>query len=270
IDFGDQPVKREISDVNANTLTATFTSGNVNVIQPNPLPMLVALTPNSATAGGPGFTLTVTGSNFVNNSTGTSIVQWNGSPRTTSFTSSTKLNALITAQDIASAGTATVTVFNPMPGGGLSSGLTFTINSGVPTITTVTPNSATAGSGDVAITVNGTNFANTSKVRFNSTDLVTAFGSATQLTATIPASSLTTAGVANITVFNPPPGGGTSNAVNFTVNNPAPTITTLNPSSAVATGPGFTLTVNGTGFVAGSTVQWNGSNRTTTFGSATQ
>jgi hypothetical protein len=33
-----------------------------------------------------------------------------------------------------------------------------------------------------------------------------------------------TAGTANVTVFNPAPGGGESGAVTFTINNPAPTI----------------------------------------------
>src|SRR5258705_10902624 len=44
-----------------------------------------------------------------------------------------------------------------------------------------------------------------------------------------------------------------------------PTLTTLSPSSAVAGGPAFTLTVNGSNFVSGSVVRWNGANRTTTF-----
>jgi len=49
-----------------------------------------------------------------------------------------------------------------------------------------------------------------------------------------------------------------------------PTISSLNPSSATAGGAAFTLTVNGTNFVNGSTVRWNGANRTTTYVSATQ
>jgi len=49
-----------------------------------------------------------------------------------------------------------------------------------------------------------------------------------------------------------------------------PTITSVVPSSVTAGGPGFTLTVNGTGFFAGSVVQVNGASRNTTFVSATQ
>lgn len=266
ITFGDVPVTREVSDASAGTLPATFTDGAVTIIQLNPLPSIVALSPPSAIAGGVGFNLIVNGNNFVNGS----VVRWNGTPRQTLFSSSTRLTALITTADIANAGTATITVFNPAPGGGSSSGQTFAINNPAPAVAGVTPNSATTGSADVAITVNGTGFTGSSKARFNSADLTTAFGSATQLTAMIPASSLTAAGVANITVFNPTPGGGTSSATAFTVNNQVPAITSLAPNSAVATGAAFTLTVNGSNLVNGSTVQWNGTDRTTTFVSATQ
>ncbi len=266
ITFGNQPIVSEISDVTANELTAIYTPGAVTVAQPNPSPTLVGLNPPSANAGGGGFTLVVNGLNFVNGS----VVRWNGSARNTTFVTASQLTSLISASDIANAGTANISVLNPAPGGGLSNNLTFTINNPAPAITNITPNSANAGSGDVTVTVNGTGFTSASKVRFNSNELTTTFVSATQLTATIPASSLTAAGAANITVSNPTPGGGTSNAAPFTVNNPAPTVAGLNPSSATAGGAAFALTVNGTGFVNGSTVQWNGANRVTTFVSATQ
>jgi uncharacterized repeat protein (TIGR01451 family) len=54
------------------------------------------------------------------------------------------------------------------------------------------------------------------------------------------------------------------------VNNPVPTLSSLSPSTAAPGGGNFTLTVNGTNFVTGSQVQWNGSNRTTSFVSFTQ
>ncbi len=49
-----------------------------------------------------------------------------------------------------------------------------------------------------------------------------------------------------------------------------PAVTALSPASAAAGGPEMVLTVNGSGFVAGSAVRWNGSERVTTFLSATQ
>ena len=45
----------------------------------------------------------------------------------------------------------------------------------------------------------------------------------------------------------------------------SPVTTSISPTSANAGSPGITLTVNGSNFVNGSTVTWNGSNRTTTF-----
>ena len=84
-------------------------------------PTLTTLSPSSAVAGGPAFTLTVNGSNFVSGS----VVRWNGANRTTTFVSATQLTAAITAADIAAAGSASVTVQNP--GGAVSNALTFTI-----------------------------------------------------------------------------------------------------------------------------------------------
>ena len=85
-------------------------------------PALTSLLPNSATAGGTAFTLTVNGSGFVSGS----VVQWNGTARTTTFVSNTRLTAPIPASDIITAGNAQVTVVNPA-GGGSSNSLTFMI-----------------------------------------------------------------------------------------------------------------------------------------------
>jgi len=99
---------------------------------PNPVPTISALSPSCAPAGeqfvdSVDSQLTVVGSNFVAGS----VVRWNGSDRpTTSNGSINGLTAQISASDIAAAGTAAVTVFNPAPGGGSSSPLTFTITTG--------------------------------------------------------------------------------------------------------------------------------------------
>jgi hypothetical protein len=87
------------------------------------VPTLTSLVPNSTGTGGAAFTLTLNGTNFISSS----VAQWKGSARTTTFVSSTQLTAAITASDIAASGTAAVTVFNPTPGGGTSNALTFTI-----------------------------------------------------------------------------------------------------------------------------------------------
>ncbi len=97
----------------------TVTSDGTN----NPVPTLSSINPNSATAGGSAFTLTVNGTNFINSS----VVNWNGQPRPTTLISPTKLNVVIVAADIANAGTANITVVNPTPGGGTSGALPFNI-----------------------------------------------------------------------------------------------------------------------------------------------
>jgi hypothetical protein len=88
------------------------------------VPSIASLVPPNATHGGAGFTLTVNGANFVSGCT----VEWNGKGVSTSFVNSGQVTGKITAADIATAGTATVTVKNPAPGGGVSNSKTFTIN----------------------------------------------------------------------------------------------------------------------------------------------
>ena len=139
-----------------------------------------------------------------------------------------------------------------------------------PTLSSLSPSSATAGGGGFTLTVNGSNFVSGATVRWNGTSRTTTFVSATQLTAAIPATDIAAAGTALVTVLNPD--GAVSNALTFTTNTqaPAPTLASLSPPSAVAGGPAFPLTVNGSNFVSGATVRWNGTSRSTTFVSATQ
>ncbi len=100
---------------------------------PNPVPTISALSPNCSPAGeqfidGVNNQLTVIApTDFVAGS----VVRWNGSDRPTTGNGSINgLTAQISASDIAAAGTAVVTVFNPAAGGGSSNSLTFTITKG--------------------------------------------------------------------------------------------------------------------------------------------
>jgi hypothetical protein len=80
------------------------------VASTNPVPFVnQPLVPAAAVPGGPAFTLTVNGTGYASGA----VVNWNGSPRTTTFVSSMQLTASILAPDIATAGTANVTVTNP-------------------------------------------------------------------------------------------------------------------------------------------------------------
>src|SRR5439155_83383 len=246
-----------ISSAKTFTITAT-----------NPAPTLNSIAPTSATAGGAAFTLTATSNS--NNFAITSVVRWNGSSRTTTFVSHGQLQAQITAADIATAGTASVTVFTPTPGGGTSAAKTFTINNPAPTATSISPSTAAVGSGAFTLTVTGTNYLASSVVRWKGSDRTTTFVSTTQLQAQILASDITATGTASVTVFSPTPGGGPSGASTFTINNPVPTLSSISPPSALAGSAAFTLTATGTNFNSSSVVRWNGAIRTTTFLSSTQ
>src|SRR5206468_5758907 len=75
----------------------------------NPVPSISSFSPGEMVAGGPGFNLTLFGSNFLNSSK----VRWNGEDMDTTFLSSIQLRAAIPAGDIAAAGRSDITVFNP-------------------------------------------------------------------------------------------------------------------------------------------------------------
>jgi len=69
----------------------------------NPVPFLdQPLVPDATAPGGPAFTVRLNGAGFVS----ASEVNWNGSPRATTFVSSSQLTAAILASDIATASTA--------------------------------------------------------------------------------------------------------------------------------------------------------------------
>jgi uncharacterized protein (TIGR03437 family) len=247
-----------ITVMNAGGNTSTSTAFPVNI----PTPAISSLSPNSANAGGAGFTLTVNGASFLSNAT----VQWNGSNLATTFVSSTQVTAAVSAGLIASAGSASVTVTNT--GGTASTAATFSITIPTPSITSLSPNSATAGGAGFTLTVNGTNFLSGALVQWNGTNLATSFVGSTQVMATVPAALIASGGSASITAMNV--GGSLSTATAFPINIPTPTISSLNPASATEGGSGFTLTVNGTSFLSGATVSWNGSALVTTFVSSTQ
>jgi YVTN family beta-propeller protein len=104
---------------------------NLSSINQGSVPTITTLSPSGVPAGGQAFQLTVIGPNPGSNFEAGSVVRWNGSDRPTMSNGSVNgLVAQISASDVATAGTAAVTVFNPGPGGGISNALTFTITPG--------------------------------------------------------------------------------------------------------------------------------------------
>jgi FG-GAP-like repeat/Abnormal spindle-like microcephaly-assoc'd, ASPM-SPD-2-Hydin len=119
--------------VGIGLLLLLFAFGPLRVFgqTPNPIPLInMPLMPAGAAPGGAGFKLTINGTGFVSNS----VASWNGSPRTTTFINDSQVTATIPASDIANAGTASIMVTNPSPGGGISNVMYFTVTDPVSTL----------------------------------------------------------------------------------------------------------------------------------------
>jgi hypothetical protein len=209
-------------------------------------PTIDSITPTSAVAGGPAFTLTVNGNGFIQAS---KVIGLAGA--TTTFVSFTQLTASVPASAIAKAGTFVVQVQNP---GGTPSpqAKPFLVTVSGASISGLNPSSAPAGGAAFTLTVAGTGFTANSTVQWNGTALQTTFTSATQLTAQVPASLIATAGTANVTVGGD---GGTSNAMAFAIGSLLPATSTAGivnaASSAPALAPGALISIYGSNLASG-------------------
>jgi hypothetical protein len=99
----------------ANTLTFAIT------VAP---PVITSLSPTGVLAGSADTTLSVNGTGFFADS----VVKWNGTALTTSYKSSTLLQATVPAASLISATTVPVTVANAVSEGGVSNAVTFTVS----------------------------------------------------------------------------------------------------------------------------------------------
>ena len=224
---------------------------------------LTSINPSSADAGGPAFTITLTGAGFLNGATAT----FGATSLSTTFVSSTSLTANVPASLIATGGSVPVTVVNA--DGAISAALPFTIKFGI-TLTSISPNTATANSRNVTITATGTGFVSGTSLTFNGAPISTTFLSATSLRGIVPVDALTTIGSFPVTAQSPT--GDSSNALPFTVTAalPLPVITSIAPNTAPVGSPAVNLAVTGLNFLQGSTISFGGTNIATTFVSATQ
>ncbi len=234
-------------------------------------PVITSLNPTSVLAGGPSFTLIVTGQNFGTNSTviWTNIQTSTATSLATTYSQSTgQLSATVLGSFIVSPGFAAIQIINTYPPSygyptpsRYSSTVTFTIVA-PPVITSINPSSTTAGCTGVLVTILGSGFVGVdggSVVEWDSLSTGTqylrpTFINSGELRLAVPDSYVKTADTAAIRVINP--GLVASNSVVFTIN-PPPAIQSLTPNSAVVGGAQFIFTVTGSGFVQGSTVQWS-------------
>ncbi len=122
-----------VTDATGVNVINGFLSMQINPSAPppaNPVPFLnQALVPMAVSPGSASFTLNVSGTGFVSGA----MVNFNRAPLQTTFVDAEHLAAVVPAADVTTAGTASVTVVNPVPGGGHSNAVYFQV--GVPEAT---------------------------------------------------------------------------------------------------------------------------------------
>jgi Big-like domain-containing protein/IPT/TIG domain-containing protein/putative Ig domain-containing protein/VCBS repeat protein len=128
-----------------------------------------------------------------------------------------------------------------------------TVNTGPPTVTSVSPNSGPA-SGGTLVTVSGTNFTGATAVNFGSAPAASfTVNSATSITATSAAGS---AGAVDVTVTNTGGTSTTSVADGFTyVSSTAPTVTGISPNAGPPSG-GTRVIITGSQFTGATAVNF--------------
>jgi hypothetical protein len=114
------------------------------------------------------------------------------------------------------------------------------VNYAQPIVSTLSPPFTPEGGSAFTLTVTGQGFVANSTVYWGNTALPTTFGNATQLTAQIPSSDISTAGVIPITVQTPAPGGGRSSSLQFEVDSSTTSATFTTVTATVD--PGSTAT----------------------------
>ena len=162
----------------------------------NPAPVLNLIAPTTAVQNSGAFTMTLTGSNFVPSAT----VTWSGHAALPVVTASTtQLTVAVPAAYLSAAGTPSITVINPGPGGGTSAAQTFTITADTtaPIISGITAGSLTVSSATIGWT---TNEPSDSQIEFG---LTAAYGSTTTLdTALVTSHGQLVGGLTPVTVYH--------------------------------------------------------------------
>lgn len=229
----------------------------------NVAPAITSLNPSSISAGSGSVSLVISGSGFVPSSS----FSFNGVARSVSFVNSAQVSMPLTPADLSVPGQVNIAVQTPPPGGG-SAQASFLIESPkAPAVTSVSPASTAPGSSPV-ITVTGSSFVKASLVTWDGIPLATTYVSNSSVTAAVPA-SLSTAGVAQIAVSTPAPGGGVSSPAQVTVQYPIPTVTSVSPAAVELKTP-QSIVVVGTDFYPNALVYVNSLSRVTTFISSTE
>jgi NHL repeat len=126
----------------------------------------------------------------------------------------------------------------------------FAPSDSTPSLQSISPQQTAAGGPGFALDVVGSNFVPGATVNFGSTSLVTTWQNSGSLTASVPASLVSTSGTISVTVRNP--GGEASTRLSFTITSQPTGTVTIVPESATVEEGGlqiFSATVAGGGGV---------------------
>jgi len=248
--------------ITAVEATDTRKLGNASATLNNPVPQLTSVAPMSLPQAA--FTLTLTGLHFAQGA----VAYMGTTALTTTYVSSTQLTATGTATS-AQAGTQTITVHNPDPGASVSAGVNIVVQGGVAVVVTPAPATVRIGNQQaftatvtgalntgVTWTVNGVAGGNTT---------VGTIGATGAYAAPLTLPSPNTITVTATSVEDPTRSGNST----VTLENPTPVISSVTPAIFTAN-TAFEMTVNGTGFTAGSIVNLGTMALGTTFIAPTQ
>jgi hypothetical protein len=230
-----------------------------------PAPTITSVSPTKLAAGSASIALTVNGTGF----TSSTVIDVNAVNEATTYGSSTQVTAAVPAGQLTSGAMLSVVAVNGTESS--SQAVSLEVDNPAPTISEISPNAVGTGATSATVSVIGTGFVPTTVIDSNGSPRTTVYVSGTQLNVTLSSADVAAAGTLSLTAVNPAPGGGTSTASSVTVANLAPTVASFSPQTVLvgATSP-TVITVTGTNFNAGTTVQLNGSSRATTVVSATQ
>jgi hypothetical protein len=221
--------------------------------------VLQALSPEHAIAGSDTTEVTVTGSGFVPGA----MLFLDGEGMPTEFVGPTSLRASVRSELLNVQRTLQARV--GIGGFWVSSVATpWEVRAEAPQAATLDPGGVGIGSADLELRVHGSRFAGNSVVLLDGTEVPTTFVNGTELRAVLPEAALKNPATLGIAVRTPTPGGGLSAALNFSVTAEAPLLSPL-PLEGLTAGHAFTLVVQGQHFTAGTVVEWNGSERATTW-----
>lgn len=263
----DVATQRTLTITVANPTNKISNSASLQVRSGALTPEITLLDPAIVVAGGPAFTLKITGRNFDR----LAAVRFDTTQRTPTFVDDRHLEVQVLSTQIATAREYSVTVVNP--GNLVSNIVKLKVDAEpTPTINKITPTSVTVNTTPLVITVDGVNFENGAEVRVGGAKRNTTFVSSTRLTASLLAADVNAVRELLISVKNPGVDGRESNVESlFVVAQNGPTITSVAPTSITAGTTGVRIVVNGANYQNNNDVVLvDGAPRETQFINATQ